>query len=68
MYGRPINELNVGLKKLQTELNADSLATNRVEVSIVTVGLVEVQIEFTSAIFLLPQNLMRLVQRRWGGD
>ena len=57
MSGRPIEELNAGLMTLQSELNADSLAAKRVEISIVTFGPVEVKIEFTSANIFSPPQL-----------
>jgi len=57
MSGRPIEELNAGLATLQTELNGDSLAAKRVELSIVTFGPVEVKTEFTSAQVFLPLDL-----------
>jgi uncharacterized protein YegL len=57
MSGRPIEELNAGLITLQTELNADSLASKRVELAIVTFGPVQVQTEFTSANMFTPPYL-----------
>ncbi len=57
MSGRPIEELNAGLVTLQSELNSDSLAAKRVELSIVTFGPVQVQMEFTSATIFSPPQL-----------
>jgi uncharacterized protein YegL len=57
MSGRPIEELNAGLLTLQSELNSDNLAARRVELSIVTFGPVEVQMEFTSASIFSPPPL-----------
>jgi uncharacterized protein YegL len=56
MGGRPIDELNAGLQTLRSELQQDSLASKRVELSIVTFGPVQVEMEFTSAnTFSAPQ-------------
>jgi uncharacterized protein YegL len=49
MTGRPIQELNSGLCTLQFELSADSLASRKVDLAIVTFGPVRIQTEFTSA-------------------
>lgn len=38
MHGRPIHQLNEGLATFKSELMADSLASKRVEVSIITFG------------------------------
>lgn len=57
MSGQPIAELNEGLKTLQTELNADSLASKRVEIAIVTFGPVQVETEFVSANQFQPPEL-----------
>jgi uncharacterized protein YegL len=57
MAGKPIAELNAGLVTLQTELNADSLASKRVELAIVTFGPVRIESEFTSASSFQPPHL-----------
>jgi uncharacterized protein YegL len=57
MAGKPIAELNSGLVTLQTELNADSLASKRVELAIVTFGPIQIQTEFTSAGLFQPPHL-----------
>lgn len=57
MHGSPIEQLNAGLATLQSELNADQLASRRVELAIVTFGPVQVQTEFTSANMFSPPHL-----------
>jgi uncharacterized protein YegL len=57
MSGKPIEEMNAGLDTLQSELNADALASKRVELAIVTFGPVQVQTEFTSAALFQPPHL-----------
>lgn len=57
MQGRPIEELNAGLATFQTELNADSLASKRVEVSIVSFGPVRIEADFAGAQAFHPPAL-----------
>ncbi|XLZ71480.1 VWA domain-containing protein [Massilia sp. SR12] len=57
MSGAPIAELNAGLAAFREELAADSLAMQRVEISIVTFGPTKVEMPFTSAGIFYPPNL-----------
>ncbi len=58
MQGQPIAELNAGLKTFQAEVNADSLASKRVEIAIITFGPVHVETEFVSASKFQPPELL----------
>lgn len=57
MNGRPLDELNAGLRVFKDELSVDALAIKRVEVGMVTFGPVKVEIPFTSAATFYPPNL-----------
>lgn len=49
MSGKPINELNAGIGKFETELKSNNVAVNRVELAIVTFGgTVNVEQDFIS--------------------
>jgi uncharacterized protein YegL len=57
MTGSPIDELNAGLETLRSELAADSLASKRVEVAIVSFGPVRTETEFASVQAFSPPHL-----------
>jgi len=57
MSGRPIDELNAGLRTLGDELKADALASRRVEVAIVSFGPVREDVDFTTVNNFYPPVL-----------
>lgn len=58
MTGKPIAELNSGLIAYKDELSADSLASKRVEVSVITFGSeVKTVSDFTTADYFIPPTL-----------
>ena len=57
MAGRPIEQLNQGLQAFKDELAADSLASKRVEISVITFGPVKVVTDFVSADAFVPPVL-----------
>lgn len=57
MKGKPLDELNQGLVTFKQELNADILASKRVEVSIVTFGPVKVEASFRNVAAFEPPLL-----------
>lgn len=57
MGGEPIAQLNQGIKVFNDEVRADSLASRRVEVAIVTFGPAKVETEFTTVNNFLPPEL-----------
>lgn len=59
MAGKPISQLNEGLVAYKDELSADSLASKRVEVSVITFGSeVKTVCDFTTAETFVPPTLV----------
>ncbi|RKR82817.1 uncharacterized protein YegL [Mucilaginibacter gracilis] len=57
MSGHSIEQLNVGLTAFKDDLMKDSLASKRVEVSIITFGPVNIECQFQTADNFIPQKL-----------
>lgn len=58
MQGAPIEELNAGLRAFAADLKADSLASKRVEVAVISFGPVTVSCDFTAAAQFEPSTYM----------
>jgi uncharacterized protein YegL len=58
MQGQPIQELNAGLVLLKDELSADTLASRRVQIGVVTFGPVETVTDFVDASQWSPAQLI----------
>jgi uncharacterized protein YegL len=57
MSGKPIQELNEGIRTFKQELMSDPLATKRVEIAVVTFGPVTVDNSFQTVPFFQPSPL-----------
>jgi uncharacterized protein YegL len=57
MAGRPIEELNAGIRAFYEELQSDSLAVKRVEVALISFGPVRIISTFSTADFFLDPTL-----------
>jgi uncharacterized protein YegL len=57
MSGMPIEQLNAGIQQFQQELLSESLASQRVEVSIITFGPVKVETPFCTVMNFYPPVL-----------
>jgi uncharacterized protein YegL len=58
MTGKPIQQLNEGVKVFHEELLKDQLAQKRVEIAVVTFGPVKIESEFHTVPSFIPVNLI----------
>lgn len=58
MHGAPIAQLNQGLQTFKQELMSDQMATQRVEVGIITFGPVQILSHFQTADTFIPPHLI----------